>query len=135
MGVRQETDASYRLDSIVWQWGITGHAQKQNWPCLGYEFLYPTPWSLSRNRWLRCVEKVPKCWIFSGLARLVAFLARVSAGLMAGRVEIETPIVVLLTMWRAGVPIVKLNGKSRAKQAQKSILILEGGLLCVKRVF
>lgn len=29
------------------------------------------------------------------------------------QVEIEPPIVVLLTMWRTGAPIMKLNGKSR----------------------
>ena len=33
--------------------------------------------------------------------------------LTARRVEIEPPIVVLLTMWRAGVPIMMLNGKSQ----------------------
>jgi hypothetical protein len=66
-----------------------------------------------RNRWSRCVAKVPRILDFSELACLGAFLARVLAGLMAKRVEIEPPIVVLLTMWCAGAPIMKLNGKSR----------------------
>ena len=66
-----------------------------------------------RNRWSRCVEKVPKCWILGELACLGAVLARVLAGLMARRVEIEPPIVVLLTVWRAGAAIMKLNGQSR----------------------
>lgn len=30
--------------------------------------------------------------------------------------EIEPPIVVLLTMWRAGAPIMKLNGKSQVNE-------------------
>ena len=40
--------------------------------------------------------------------------------LTARHVEIEPPIVVLLTMWRAGVPITKLNGKSRQTIVQPS---------------
>ena len=32
---------------------------------------------------------------------------------MARTVEIEPPAVVSLTVWRAGAPIMKLNGKSR----------------------
>jgi len=54
---------------------------------------------------------VPKCWIFGGLAFLGGFLAGAGAMLAAGRVEIEAPIVVLLTVWRAGAPIMKSNEK------------------------
>jgi len=38
------------------------------------------------------------------------------AELMARCVEIEPLIAVLLTVWCAGAPIVKVNGKSRLKQ-------------------
>ena len=48
---------------------------------------------------------------FTGLC--VGLLAGVLAVLMARRVEIEPPIVVLLTVEREGAPIMKLNGKSR----------------------
>jgi glycerophosphoryl diester phosphodiesterase len=41
---------------------------------------------------------------------------------MAGRVESDAPIVVLLTVLRAGVPILKLNGKSRMRILQLSTL-------------
>ncbi len=54
-------------------------------------------------------------------AILGAFLARVLAGLMAKRVEIEPPIVVLLTIWCAGAPIMKLNGKYRVIELQSGI--------------
>lgn len=33
--------------------------------------------------------------------------------LLTGRFDMETPIVVLLVMWRAGIPIMTLNGKSQ----------------------
>jgi hypothetical protein len=39
----------------------------------------------------------------------------VLAVLVTGRIEIEAPIVVLLTLLRSGVRIMKLNGKSRIK--------------------
>jgi hypothetical protein len=42
----------------------------------------------------------------------------VLAVLMARRVEIEPFIVVLLTVWRAGAPTTKLNGKSRVNGSQ-----------------
>ena len=42
-----------------------------------------------------------------------SLLAGVSGVLMARRIEIESPIVVLLTMWRAGAPSMNLNGTSR----------------------
>ena len=48
----------------------------------------------------------------SRLACLGTFGAGLLAGLIARRVEIEPPIVVLLTVWRAGAPIMKSNGKS-----------------------
>ena len=51
--------------------------------------------------------------ISAGLACLGVFLVRVLAVLMARRVEIKVPIMVLLTAWHPGVPIMKLNGKSR----------------------
>jgi len=50
-----------------------------------------------------------------------AFLGRVRTVLMARRVEIEAPIVVLLSVWRAGTLIMKLNGKSRIEE----IIIIE----------
>ena len=51
-------------------------------------------------------------WIGT-ISQLGAFLAGVLAVLMARTVEIEPPAVVSLTVWRAGAPIMKLNGKSR----------------------
>ena len=38
---------------------------------------------------------------------------------MVRSVEITVPIVVLLTVWRAGVPIMTLNGKSRLIQEEE----------------
>ena len=66
-----------------------------------------------RNRRLRYVENLRKHSIFDGLAYFRAFLAGVSAVLMARRVENEAPIVVLFTMLCAGALIMRLNGKSR----------------------
>jgi hypothetical protein len=56
-------------------------------------------------------QKVPRCWIFSGLAYSETSLAGVLALLIARLVEIEVPIVVLLNVRRAGASIMKLNGK------------------------
>jgi hypothetical protein len=58
-------------------------------------------------------RKSAKYWIFSGLAYLGAFQIRVLAVLMTRRIEIKAPNMVLLIVWCAGEPIVKLNGKSR----------------------
>ena len=60
----------------------------------------------SRNRLLKTGSQCTE------LACLGAFLAGVLAALMARSVEIEPPILVLSTVWRAGAPIMKLNGKS-----------------------
>jgi len=57
-------------------------------------------------------RKNAKMLDFCELACFPAFLARVWVVLMVRRVEIEVPTVVLLTVWRAGVPIMTLNGKS-----------------------
>ena len=57
--------------------------------------------------------------ISAGLACLGIFLVRVLAVLMARRVEIKVPIMVSLTVWHPGVPITKLNGKSRMKWINK----------------
>ena len=51
--------------------------------------------------------------VFGGLACLGTSLAGVWPLLMARRIEMEVPIMVLLTVWRAGVPIMTLNGKSQ----------------------
>jgi hypothetical protein len=45
--------------------------------------------------------------------RFGAVLARVSNQLMARRVEVEALILAFLTVLRAGVTIMMLNGKSR----------------------
>jgi len=56
-----------------------------------------------------------KCLIFGELACLGAFLGGVSVVLVTRRLEIEAPILVLLTVLRAGVPTMRSNGKSRIK--------------------
>jgi hypothetical protein len=71
------------------------------------------PAPLKGNGQSRYVEKLPKCWIFGELACLGAFLRGVSAMLVTRRLEIEAPILVLLTVLRAGVHVMTLNGKSR----------------------
>lgn len=50
-----------------------------------------------RNPRSGCVEKVPKCWIFSELAYLGAFLTGMFAELTVRGVEIEPSIGLL---WR-----------------------------------
>jgi hypothetical protein len=45
-----------------------------------------------------------KCLIFGELACLGAFLGGVSVVLVTRRLEIEALILVLLTVWRVGVP-------------------------------
>jgi hypothetical protein len=52
-----------------------------------------------------------KC--LNGKSRLRAFPAGALAVLTARSVEIAVPMVVSLTVWRAGVLVMKLNGKSR----------------------
>ena len=47
---------------------------------------------MMRNRWLRCIEKVPKCRIFRELVCVGAFLVDVLAVLMARNIEIAAPI-------------------------------------------
>ena len=54
--------------------------------------------------------------VFSELACLGAFLRAVLVMLMTRRLEIEAPILILLTVLRAGVPIMTSNGKSRFNQ-------------------
>ena len=54
-----------------------------------------------------------------GLPCLGFFLAGVLAVLMATCVEIAIAIVVLLTMWRAGAPTMKSNGKSRPQSSTR----------------
>lgn len=71
---------------------------------------------LKGNRQSRYVERLPKYWIFGKLACLGAFLGVVSAILVTRRLEIEAPILVLLTVLCAGVQIMTLNGKSRVKR-------------------
>jgi len=66
-----------------------------------------------RNRWSRCVEKVPEWCIFSRLACLGAFGAGLLAVPMAKSVEMAAPIGVSLIMWHVEAPIMKSNGKSR----------------------
>ena len=53
--------------------------------------------------------------------------------LVTRRLEIEAPIVVLLTVLRAGVPIMRLNGKSRMKKNRIILLraVLLGTAACV----
>ena len=50
------------------------------------------------NRRSECVEKLPKYWIFGQVACFGALLKDFRPGLIARAVEIEVPIVVLLTM-------------------------------------
>jgi hypothetical protein len=59
---------------------------------------------------------VPKAGYFSGLACSGAFLAGVGFMLVTSSVEIDAPIVVLLTVSRVGASVMKLNGKSRMKK-------------------
>ena len=66
-----------------------------------------------RNLRLGCVGKLQRYLISGGLAYVGALSAGLRAVLTAGRVEMEAPIVVLLTVSRAGVPIMRVNGKSR----------------------
>ena len=61
----------------------------------------------------RCVEKLPKRWNLARFACLGAFMAGLWAVLVSERLDMETPIVVLCTLSRAGVSIMTLNGKSR----------------------
>jgi len=70
------------------------------------------------NRQSRCVKETPKCLIFGELACLGAFPGGVSAMLMTGRLEIESPIVVLLTVPRARAPVMKSNGKCQVRKFQ-----------------
>ena len=48
-----------------------------------------------KNQRSRCVEKVPKCWIFKEFAYFWAFLTGVLAGLTVRGVEIEPHIMLL----------------------------------------
>ena len=57
---------------------------------------------------------------------LGALLGVVSAMLVTRRLEIEAPILVLLTVLRAGVPIMRLNGESQLKrQGRQQLHIAE----------
>ena len=78
-----------------------------------------------RDRWSRCVEKVPEWCIFSRLACLGTFGAGLLAVSMARSVEMAVPIGVSLTMWRAGAPIMKSNGKSRMRHTAYGSTIYE----------
>ncbi len=71
--------------------------------------------SLRTNPRSKCVEKLPKCWLFGELTCLWAFMEGVSAILVNGRLETERLILILLTVLRAGIPIMESNGKSRLR--------------------
>ena len=74
-----------------------------------------------RNHRSGCVGKTPKFWIFGRLASLGAFLAEVGTIGVTERVEIEALIMELLTVSRAGAPIMKLNGKSRLRCSKRRL--------------
>ena len=48
---------------------------------------------------MRCIEKLPKYWVFGGLASVVVFLAYVLAAMKARFVDVEATFVVLLIVW------------------------------------
>lgn len=71
------------------------------------------------------------------VSRIWTSVARVLARLMARCVEIESPIVVLLTIRRAGTPIMKLNGKSWMGEVNEEhlqnpdvVCVVGRGILC-----
>ena len=96
------------------------------------------PTQLKANRPSARVEKLPKYWVFGEVACFGAFLKGFRSGLMAGAVEIEVPIMVLLMVWHSGVPIMKSNGKSRISDVScfgDYLSSEEGALVAARRVF